>query len=123
MYRTTADYVQMLKDQNGLSSNYQVAKYLATTDSHVAAWTKGRSTFNDHTALIIAKELKIDPLEIVTCCHIERAEKSGDIDVARVYRKMLFKLAGPVAAGLSAFMVGVFWSELSAPLLGPLAGV
>lgn len=123
MYRKTADYILLLKNEKGFKSWYQLAVYLEKTDSQIAAWRKGRRTFDDHSALIIAKELKIDPLEIITCCHIERAEKAGDSSLSRVYRKMLHKLAGPVAAGFAAFMVGVFWSELSAPLWGPLAGV
>ena len=123
MYRKTADYIVLLKDELGFKSNYQLAKHLGTTDSHVANWVKGRSTFNDDTAMIIAKKLKIDPTEIITCCHIERAEKKGNIALARVYRKMLFKLSGPVAAGFSAFFIGVFWAELSAPIFGVFAGV
>ncbi len=123
MYRTTADYILLLKNKLGFKSWYQLAVHLEKSDSQIAAWRKGRRTFDDHSALIIAEQLKIDPLEIVTNCHIERAEKAGDFAVAGLYRKMLHKLAGPVAAGFAAFMVGLFWSELSAPLLGPLAGV
>ncbi|GGX52224.1 helix-turn-helix domain-containing protein [Saccharospirillum salsuginis] len=116
MYRTTADFIQLLKDEYGLTSNYKVAQFLGKTDTQVAHWTKGRHTFDDSTALIIAEALKIDPAEIMTCCQIERAEKQGKFDVAGVYRKMLFRLEGALTAGAAA----VFGLAILAPYMAAI---
>lgn len=119
IYRTTADYIQQLKDTHGFTSNYQVARHLGKTDTQLAEWSKGKRTFDESTAMIVAESLKIDPAEIVTCCLIERAERQGRLDVAGLYRKMLFRLEGSVRAGAAAVfglaILAPYFATLSAP--------
>ena len=102
MARTTADYVQMLKDEFGLKSNYQVAQFLEMNQQSVANWVKGRATLDDSTAIIIATKLQIDPALIITECHLERAEKQGNELVASTYKKILKQLQKAATTGAAA---------------------
>lgn len=98
----TKDYVEMLKNKTGITTQYGLAKYLGITIPAVRRWDKGLSTFDDHTALIIAEKLEIDPSIIITSCHLERALKNDDFATAGVYRNMLEKLTPLAIKGASA---------------------
>ncbi|MFG1496461.1 helix-turn-helix transcriptional regulator [Saccharospirillum sp. HFRX-1] len=112
MTHTTADFIQMIKDKYDLPSRYKVAQLLDKTDAQVASWAKGRTTFDDETALIIADKLEIDPAYIITCCQIERAVKQGKFGAAGVYRRILQRLEMTATTGAAAMFAVFLFNNL-----------
>lgn len=102
MYRTTSDYIVLIQQKYGMISRYKVAQLLEKTDTQVANWAKGKTTFDEETASIVAEKLQIDPAIIVTSCQIERAEKQGKTEAAAIYKKILQTLEKCSTTGIAA---------------------
>jgi hypothetical protein len=60
-----SEYLDMVRQALDLSSDYQVAKALQITKSSVSLHRHDRATFDDLTALKVAKALQIPPISII----------------------------------------------------------
>jgi transcriptional regulator with XRE-family HTH domain len=96
----TVDYVDRLRAQLGLTSDYQVAKLLGVKSQHVSGWRRG-VTLSDATALRVAELLQIDPAGVLADM---AAERSGDDQVREVWERVARLVAGQLAAVLVAIL-------------------
>lgn len=104
--KSTADFIQEIKVKYDLKSNYAVAKLLDQTDTAIARWSKGKSTFSDESAIHVAKLLDLDPAYVVACVHAERAKPSEEKKLwERIAAMMQTKEAAGLAAALAVFMI------------------
>ena len=93
--KTTADFIEALKAKYGLKSNYAVAKFLNQTDTAIARWSNGKTTFSDETAMHVAYLLDLDPAYVVASVHAERAKHANE---KKLWERIATSVAGVAAA-------------------------
>lgn len=99
--RTTIDFLNAIKAAHGLTSDYQLAKFLGLTQSSISLSMSGRTYLGDETAIKVAEALKIDPAIVMASVHYERAKKEQE---KAVWRGILERLGGIAATVL----IGIF---------------
>lgn len=77
MYRTN-ELLDNLKSTFHLTSDYAIAKKLGVSTSSIYTYRAKRSFFDVKMCFDVAELLDLDPLELIACSHLERAERSGD---------------------------------------------
>lgn len=73
--KTTADYLAQLKRHYGVTSDYALAKKLGIGVSLMSSYRTRRSRFDDYMCMRVAKELGIEPLEVIADIHAEREKR------------------------------------------------
>jgi transcriptional regulator with XRE-family HTH domain len=93
--KTTIDFLNAVKAAQGLTSDYQLAKFLGITASSISLSMSGRTFLGDETAIKVADSLKIDPAQVIASVHYERAKKAEE---KAVWKGILERLGGIAAA-------------------------
>ena len=72
--KTTVEWLDALKAQLDIPSDYAAAKVLGLTRSAVSHYRTGRTSFDDVTAVRVADLLGVDPAEVLASVQYERAK-------------------------------------------------
>lgn len=78
--KTTNEYLDWVKEERGLPSDYALAKLLGVTTPSVVQYRSGRSAIGIETAMRIGEILGIDGHAIYAHGQIERAKNAQVID-------------------------------------------
>lgn len=103
--KTTIDFLTAVKTAKGLTSDYQLAKFLGLTQSSISLSMTGRTYLGDESAIKVAEALEIDPAQVIASVHYERAKKAEE---KAVWKGILEKLGGITAAlfiGVALFQI------------------
>lgn len=95
----TAAYLDALKRQMSIESDYALAKALGVTRYTVSGWRAGRHFPDALLCYRMAEALSIEPALVVADIERERAERAGKDAQASAWREWVEKLGG-VAASL-----------------------
>ncbi len=68
----TLEYLDALKQKQGLTSDYQLAKLLNLETSNMTMYRKHRRVMDDYIAARVADLLQIDKLELIAQANAER---------------------------------------------------
>ncbi|MDR5771488.1 MULTISPECIES: helix-turn-helix transcriptional regulator [unclassified Caballeronia] len=71
--KTTIEWLDDVKSELKLPSDYAAAKALGVTRSTVSAYRNGKSTFDEDTCFRVAEILGVRAFEVVASTHVERA--------------------------------------------------
>ncbi|WP_186193353.1 helix-turn-helix domain-containing protein [Burkholderia gladioli] len=71
--KITVDYLDALRVELNLPSDYAAAKALGVTPSTVSKYRLGRSVFDEKVAIRVAELLQIEPIEVIAACKAESA--------------------------------------------------
>ncbi|WP_175784544.1 helix-turn-helix domain-containing protein [Burkholderia ambifaria] len=69
--KTTAQWLDAIKDHLSLPSDYAVAKYLGVTRAAVSRYRNGLSVFDEKTAIRVAELLDVQPFEVIASVNAE----------------------------------------------------
>lgn len=94
----TVEYLDEIKRQYRLTSDYQVHKLLGVSKQSITHYRNGHSSFADDVAARVAMLLKLDPLRVLADVHAERAKS----EAARAVWRMIAARAAQTAAILLA---------------------
>lgn len=101
--KSSREYVIDLMRKKHLFTPYAVAKYLGIRPASVYRYLEVEGHFDDYTALLVAKELEIDPMEIIAAANAQRAKKKEQKkEWENLYKKMsgaaatLFLITAPL---------------------------
>lgn len=83
---TTKSLLEELAARKNLKTDYQLAKYLSTSQSSVSLWGKGARMMSDDWGFKFAQELQLDPAYVCLCL---AAERSPDANLATSMRAWL----------------------------------
>lgn len=97
----TIEYIEALKKNYKLTSDYQVSKKLGVSRERISNYRTEKSMFDDEMCIHVADLLKLDPLKVIADVHGDRAKK----DTERQFWRNLAKHVPNLAAGLMAFAV------------------
>lgn len=103
--KTTIDFLTAVKAAHGLTSDYQLSKFLSVTSQCISLSMSGRTYLGDETAIKVAEALKIDPATVIASVHYERAKKAEE---KAVWKGILERLGGIAAAlfiGVALFQI------------------
>jgi hypothetical protein len=81
----TVDFLDQLKAAYGLTSDYQLAKKLATSPARISNYRCNANFMDDAMCLKVAELLELDALFVVASVNIERAEKGGHPDMVKFW--------------------------------------
>lgn len=119
-YTTTRQFLDELRAQPALKSDYQIAKRVGVTPQRVSNWRTGRSTFDDKAALKVAALLDTDAGYILACMAAERTTRP---DVRRAWASVAKKLSGAAALIVVAALLAPFSSDLSTAMVRILCSI
>ena len=105
--KTTIEYLDIAKKMLEIESDYELARQLDLGRSSISGYRKGKNTFDDYTALKIARVLKIDPMEVIAAANAERAKSEEEKKDWENFSKRL----GGAAATIVLMLVGFNWLE------------
>jgi predicted transcriptional regulator len=80
---TTTDLMDEVKEANGISSDYRLAKLLDVQTTTISNYRKGRSQASDEIALKMTEMIKRAPAPVLAQIAAERASSP---EVAKVWR-------------------------------------
>ncbi|MBL1277462.1 MAG: hypothetical protein COB30_015380 [Ectothiorhodospiraceae bacterium] len=98
----TVDYLDALKTRHSLASDYALAKFWGCDKQHISRYRKKGQTFDDTTALKVAKWLEMEPTKILLDMH---AERSTLPEAKAAFERLSESLTGIAAAILLGFVV------------------
>jgi transcriptional regulator with XRE-family HTH domain len=75
---TVEDLLEALKEANGWSSDYRLAKELGVPQQTVSNWRIGSRIPGETHALVMAKALKVSPALVLTIAAAAKAAQAGD---------------------------------------------
>lgn len=90
----TVEYIELLKSQKGLSSDYAAAKFLGVTRAAMSSYKRGKSYFSDQVAVRLADELGIPEGIVLADIH---AEREHDPKLAKVWEQIARQLKSVAA--------------------------
>lgn len=108
--RTTLYYLQKVKTTRGITSDYALAKCLGVNKQSIYGYQNGW-VLRDEICLAVAKELEIDPIDILLAIWVERAKRDESKPLEKVYRKIAKLYATPPT--MPAGMAGEVLSDSS----------
>ncbi|WP_051304633.1 hypothetical protein [Chitinilyticum litopenaei] len=110
--KTFIEYVDELKEKEGLKSDNELARLLSGKDersSLVSGWRTGRRP-EDYYCIVIAQRLGINPLEIIAAANMEREQDPARLDWWEDFSKRHGFKALPVA--LISMGLGLLYNNL-----------
>ena len=69
-----AEYLDAIKEQNQITSDNALAEYLGIHRQMVSNYRRDRHAFDNKTAVIVAKELGLDPMQVIQDMELQRAK-------------------------------------------------
>lgn len=85
---TPYELIEAYKQSKGITSDNAAAKQLGLTRAAISMVKKGGG-LGPEPAWIIAEELGMDPAEAIGICIVDRAERSGDVGKAAIWKRRL----------------------------------
>jgi transcriptional regulator with XRE-family HTH domain len=79
--KTTAEYLDAVKDALKLPSDYALAKYWGVSKQDVSEYRSGKRTLGEERAIAVAQILGINPAEPLIASHAERAKSEAAREV------------------------------------------
>ena len=76
----SADFLDAVRAKHGLTSDYQVHKFLRIAQSRVSMYRTGRREFDSKTCHLVANALDVDPAWVMVEIQVERANRTEDRD-------------------------------------------
>lgn len=101
--KSTIEFLDAVKTAHGLTSDYQLSKFLGVTHQSVSLSMAGKTFLGDETAIKVADALKIDPAIVLAAVHFERAKKAQEKEVWKGIFEKLGGLAAGVFLGVALF--------------------
>lgn len=74
--RTTADYLDLLRQKYDLPSDYALRKLTGWKPQHISYYRTKKTTFNDETAMKVAAWLDMPASEIIIDMHAQRSREN-----------------------------------------------
>lgn len=71
--KTTNEWLDAVKSQHGIESDYRLAKVLGVATQNVTNWRTGRNGMDAYTAAKVAELLNVDALKVIASAEAERA--------------------------------------------------
>lgn len=75
---STRHFLQELKRQRGIRSDYELARILGVSRAGVSKWQNRKSQMDDYRAVLVAQLLGRDPLEVLAWVNCERAKRPAE---------------------------------------------
>jgi hypothetical protein len=97
--KTTADYLDAVKDALHLPSDYALAKYWKVSKQDISEYRSGKRTLGEERAIEVAKTLGINPAEPLVASHAERAKSEH---AKQIWLSLLEK----ISTGFKPFITG-----------------
>jgi len=72
--KTTAEYLDAVKEALHLPSDYALAKYWNVSKQDISEYRKGKRTLGEERAIEVAKIIGANPAELLLASHFERAK-------------------------------------------------
>jgi hypothetical protein len=72
--QTTVEYLDAVKVELGLQSDYAASKALGVTRGTISRYRLGTSVFDDDLCFAVAMILDLNPFEVLIDAHVERAK-------------------------------------------------
>jgi len=69
-----AEYLDAIKEQNNITSDNALAEYLGIHRQMVSNYRRDRHAFDNKTAVIVATELGLDPMQVIQDMELQRAK-------------------------------------------------
>ncbi len=112
--KTTADFLDEIKELRNVQSDYAVAKILGVRHTNLSNYRHGRSHFDAAMCIKVAEVLNVEPAYIMACMEAERAKTD---EIRKVWERAA-KLLGGIAAGVAIMTAPALGIDLeTAPLL------
>jgi transcriptional regulator with XRE-family HTH domain len=117
---TTTELLDLVKAAHGLTSDYQLAKFMSWTTQSVSNYRNGRHSLGEPQALQVAEALGIDPGYVLNVTAAERAQSA---EARSAWERAAARLGGALAASLLLCVVALALpgSDASAASVGPVA--
>lgn len=93
----TNRYLDRLMQLRGLRSDYAMSKFLGVSTASVSIWRSGSSQLGEDMAFRIARELDIDPIEIISAIGAERSKDARTQEGWREIFRRVTSHAQPIA--------------------------
>lgn len=106
----SADYLDRVKAEKQISSDYALAKALGVQESALANYRHGRRVMDTYTAARVAELLRLDPMEVIAAAQVER-EKDA---TKRAYWADWLKRFAPDARAVVPAILGLTCTMMSA---------
>ena len=108
--QTTLEFLDTIKAKQGLTSDYQLAKFLKLSDQRISFYRTGKSRFDEDTCIMVADVLGLDQGYVMACIAAERTKSAK----AKAAWKHTAELLGGLAAALAvvAFLPPAIMSAL-----------
>jgi hypothetical protein len=112
--RTTNELLNAVRARHGLTSDYQLAKFLKVTSSRLANYRKHRSRLDDALCIQVADALHLDRGRVLAIVAAERAQSE---QAKREWLKLAAAVAGVAVLlvapdQLAAVLDGAHWPTL-----------
>ena len=118
--KTTIEFLDKVKSDHGLTSDYQLSKFLGCTRASISSYRMKKSFLDEEMAMKVAFELNLDDGYVLACIASERARKPEVKAAWKHTAEMLYGLAAVLAVlAVLPFVPGIEPDSLSgAALLG-----
>jgi hypothetical protein len=98
--KTTVEFLDEVKRNHRVPSDYALAKLLYITRQQVSLYRTQGNTFSDLTALRVAELLEIEPMAVIAARNVERAKRTEEKTLWEgLARKLVGAAAGLILAG------------------------
>ncbi|OFZ68082.1 MAG: hypothetical protein A2V79_08455 [Betaproteobacteria bacterium RBG_16_56_24] len=97
--KTTVEFLDTVRAKHGLTSDYQLSKYLNCTRGAISSYRTGRTYLDEEMACKVAADLEMESSYVLACIASERA-KQPEVKAA-------WKHAADVLYGLAAVLAMV----------------
>src|SRR5712691_4029465 len=100
--KTTVEFLDAVRARHGLTSDYQLAKFLGMRTSTISRYRNEQTMMDEAMCLKIAAALDISDGEVLVAIAHEREKRP---EVKRAWERVSKRLAGAAGAGLVALVL------------------
>ncbi|HYC45363.1 MAG TPA: hypothetical protein VED01_07725 [Burkholderiales bacterium] len=100
--KTTIDFLDAVRARHGIRSDYQLAKFLGTTQPLVSAYRTGRARMGEDMCLKVAAALDLPAGYVLAVNAAERAKRT---EVRKAWQGVARKLAGAALGFIAAWLL------------------
>lgn len=98
----TVDFLDMLKTEIGLPSDYALSHVLGVTRQQISRYRNGHDFFSEEVCMKAAAHLRLDAAYVLTCIAAERAKCTPAKEALETLAKKLAALGLAVGLGFGA---------------------
>lgn len=92
----TTDFLDAVKAAYNLPSDYALAKKLSVTTSCITNYRANRNFMDDSMALKVAYLLDVEPLQVIACAQIERANRANALELVEFWQEVIKSSKNPL---------------------------